>query len=126
MHLVDYTHPQRVPALKLPLDRRSAAYYLRLDELPPDHAYYARDWAIFRHPEWLEGGSAWLQATYIAEDLVRLAKERQDSGELRPVVGSHDCAFDEALAQTLRILGYRPMVAEVLPRARPASPAAKE
>lgn len=126
MHLVDFTHPQRVPALKLPLDRRSADYYLRLDELPRTHAYYARDWALFRHPEWLEGGSAWLQATYIADDLKRLAAERADNSEFRPVVGSNDSAFDEAIAQALRILGYRPMVAEVVPRARHPIPAAKE
>jgi hypothetical protein len=98
MHLIDYTHPERVPALRLPNDRRSARFYLRLDELPADHPYHASSWALFRHPEWLEGGSAWL------------------SGTLCPVVGSGDIAFDEALAQALRTFGYQPKVAEVMPR----------
>lgn len=116
MQLVDYTHPDKVPALKLPLNRRSGDFYLRLDELPPTHPYFYRDWAIFRHPDWLEGGSAWLQATYINDDLIRLRDERQLSGEVRPVIGSADPGFDEAIAQALRILGWRPLVAEVVPR----------
>ncbi|WP_126223662.1 hypothetical protein [Burkholderia ambifaria] len=116
MHLIDYTHPERVPALRLPNDRRSDRFYLRLDELPADHPYHASSWALFRHPEWLEGGSAWLQAHYIVEDMVRYAMSAGLSGTLCPVVGSGDIAFDEALAQALRTFGYQPKVAEVMPR----------
>lgn len=116
MQLVDYTHPDKVPPLRLPLDRRSPEYYLRLDELLASHPYYHRDWSLFRYPEWLEGGSAWLQATYIAEDLQKLAAEKGLVDELRPVVGSADPGFDEALAQSLLTMGIRAKVAEVLPR----------
>lgn len=117
MNLVDYTHPHRVPALYLPNDRRSPDYYLRLDELPAGHRYYSLHWALFRYPEWLEGGSAWVQAKAIFEDLQRLATERGvDVSQLHPVVGSNDPGFDEALAQGLRMFDLRPRVAEVVPR----------
>ncbi len=116
MNLIDYTHPDKVPALYIPRDRRSAKYYLRLDELPPDHPYHSENWALFRYPEWLEGGSAWVQAHYIVEDLRAYAESTGYVEELRPVIGSDDFAFDEALAQALRTFGYRPMVAELVPR----------
>lgn len=119
MQLVDYTHPGYIPHLHLPLDRRSPGYYLRLDELPYGHPYYSRAWALFRHPEWLEGGSAWLQAYFIAEDLLKLAAEKDIRSELRPVVGSADPEYDEALAQALITLGLRPKVAEVWPEHKP-------
>ena len=116
MNLVDYTHPGQVPALYLP-DRRSAEYYVRLDELPPGHRYYSIHWPLFRYPEWLEGGSAWVQSKAIYEDLQHLAAARGvDVTQLRPVVGSADPAYDEALAQALRAFDLRPMVAEVVPR----------
>jgi len=117
MNLVDYTHPGRVPPLYLPSDRRSADYYVRLDELPPGHRFYSIHWALFRYPEWLEGGSAWVQSKAIYDDLQRLAGERGvDVTQLRPVVGSDDPGYDEALAQALRTFDLRPMVAEVVPR----------
>lgn len=117
MNLIDYTHPEKVPSLGLPHDRRSANYYLRLDELPANHPYHAIDWALFRSPEWLEGGSAWLQAKMIAEDVLSYSQEKGLSlGLVRPVVGSADSAFDEALAQALRLFELSPMVAEVTPR----------
>lgn len=117
MNLVDYTHPGRVPALYLPDDRRSADYYVRLDELPPGHRYYSIHWALFRYPEWLEGGSAWVHSQVIYADLQRIAGERGvDVTQLRPVVGSDDPGYDEALAQALRSFDLRPMVAEVVPR----------
>lgn len=119
MNLVDYTHPGRVSPLYLPHDRRSAEYYLRLDELPPGHRYYSIHWALFRYPEWLEGGSAWVQARFIAEDLQRFAEQKGlDYQQLRPVVGSDDPAFDEGLAQALFTFDLRPLVAEVAPRHR--------
>ncbi|KVP75533.1 hypothetical protein WJ96_07455 [Burkholderia ubonensis] len=126
MNLVDYTHPSRVPHLYLPDDRRSPEYYLRLDELPPGHRYYSIHWALFRYPEWLEGGSAWVQAKAIFEDLQRLAEKKGvDVTQLRPVVGSDDPGFDEAVAQGLRTFDLRPMVAEVVPRSltMPSAPA---
>lgn len=117
MNLVDYTHPGRVPALHLPNDRRSPNYYIRLDELPAGHRYYSIHWALFRYPEWLEGGSAWVQARAIFEDLQRYADQHElDVTQLRPVVGSADPGFDEALAQALKTFDLRPMVAEVVPR----------
>lgn len=117
MNLVDYTHPDRVPSLHLPNDRRSSNYYIRLDELPPGHRYYSIHWALFRYPEWLEGGSAWVQARAIFDDLQRFADLNDlDVLQLRPVVGSADPAFDEALAQALKTFDLRPMVAEVVPR----------
>lgn len=117
MNLVDYTHPGKVPALYLPNDRRSADYYLRLDELPPGHRYYSIHWALFRYPEWLDGGSAWVQAQSIYADLQQVAAEQGvDVTQLRPVVGSDDPGFDEAIAQGLRAFDLRPMVAEVVPR----------
>lgn len=116
MQLVDYTHPGKVPPMRLPIDRRSSEFYERLDELPRQHPYHSRDWALFRYPEWLEGGSAWLQATFIAADLKKIAEEQNITEELRPVVGSADPAFDEAVAQGLKLIGLRPLVAEVLPR----------
>lgn len=119
MQLVDYTHPAKVPPLRLPFDRRSPSYYLRLDELPKGHPYQSIEWGLFRYPEWLEGGSAWLQATFIVEDLKKIAADKELAEELRPVVGSADPAFDEALGQALITMGFRPMVAEVLPRTRP-------
>lgn len=120
MNLVDYTHPGRVPPLYLTHDRRSAEYYLRLDELPPGHRYYSIHWALFRYPEWLEGGSAWVQARFITEDLQRFAEQKGlDYLQLRPVVGSDDPAFDEGLAQALFTFDLRPLVAEVAPRHRP-------
>lgn len=116
MQLVDYTHPDRVPPLHLPNDRRSAAFYLRLDELPREHEYHYPDWALFRHPEWLEGGSAWVQARAIARDFDQFVSERALTGIARPVVGSGDPGFDEALAQALRTFDINPLVAEVVPR----------
>lgn len=117
MQLIDYTHPEKVPKLYLPMDRRSPAYYLRLDELPPGHPYHATSWALFRYPEWLEGGSAWVQAKAIAEDLQAFVKENDLSlAAVRPVVGSNDPAFDEAIAQGLKTMGLRPMIAEPIPR----------
>jgi hypothetical protein len=116
MHLLDYTHPERVPALHLPNDRRSARYYLRLDELPKEHPYHSTSWSLFRHPDWLEGGSAWVQAHYICQDMLQYAQSAGLSGTLVPVVGSADIAFDEALAQALKTFGYVPKVAEVMPR----------
>jgi hypothetical protein len=117
MNLVDYTHPGRVPRLYLPDDRRSPNYYVRLDELPVGHPYYSIHWPLFRHPEWLEGGSAWVQSRAIYEDLQRVANSKGlDVTLLRPVVGSDDPGFDEALAQALRTFDLRPMVAEVVPR----------
>jgi hypothetical protein len=117
MNLVDYTHPGRVPALYLPNDRRSAEYYVRLDELPPGHRFHSIQWALFRHPEWLEGGSAWVHAKAIYEDLQRVAQQLGvDAAQLRPVVGSDDPGYDEALAQGLRSFDLRPLVAEVVPR----------
>ncbi len=117
MNLVDYTHPGRVPALYLPNDRRSADYYVRLDELPPGHRYYSIHWALFRYPEWLEGGSAWVHSKAIAEDLQRIADEKGvERSTLRPVVGSADPGYDEALAQALRSFDLQPLVAEVVPR----------
>lgn len=122
MHLIDYTHPQKVPALYLPLDRRSAKFYLRLDELPKGHQFHSGSWALFRYPEWLEGGSAWVQATAIADDVQRFAeKEGLDMAQVRVVVGSDDPSFDEALAQGLKILDIRPLVAELVPRNIPAA-----
>jgi hypothetical protein len=117
MNLVDYTHPDRVPRLYLPDDRRSSGYYLRLDELPRGHRYYSIHWALFRYPEWLDGGSAWVQARAIFEDLAHFAESKGvDVTLLRPVVGSADPGFDEALAQALRTFDVRPLVAEVVPR----------
>jgi hypothetical protein len=117
MNLVDYTHPDRVPRLYLPDDRRSPNFYVRLDELRMGHRYYSIHWALFRHPEWLEGGSAWVQAKVIYEDLQRVAEAKGVAiTQLRPVVGSDDPGFDEALAQGLRTHDLRPMVAEVVPR----------
>lgn len=114
---VDYTHPLRVPPLFIPQDRRSASFYLRLDELQEGHPFYALDWALFRYPTWLEAGSAWVQAQAIAEDLEQVAREQELPVEqVYPVVGSGDPAFDEALAQCLILLGCRPKVAEVTPR----------
>lgn len=115
MNLVDYTHPDKVAPLYLQRDRRSAKYYLRLDELPPEHPYHSGSWALFRYPEWLEGGSAWVQAYAIAQDLAALSASL-GIAELCPVVGSGDLAFDEALAQGLRTMGYYPKVAENMPR----------
>lgn len=116
MQLVDYTHPDRVPQMFLPLDRRSAAYYLRLYDLPEHHPYYSVIWPLFRYPAWLEGGTAWLQATYIAEDIQKLALDTGITDELCPLVGSADPGFDEALAQSLATLGLRPRIAEVFAR----------
>lgn len=117
MNLVDYTHPGLVPALYLPDDRRSADYYVRLDELPAGHRYHSFHWALFRYPEWLEGGSAWVHSKEIFEDLQSLALEQnRDVSQLRPVVGSADPGYDEALAQALRTFNLRPLVAEVVPR----------
>lgn len=117
MQLIDYTHPDKVPPLHLPLDRRSADCYLRLDELPAGHPFHMPDWAIFRHPEWLEGGSAWVQAKAIADDFERCVERQGVLRTARPVVGSADPDYDEALAQALRTLDLNPLVAEVLPRA---------
>lgn len=117
MHLIDYTHPDTVPALYLPHSRRSADFYRRLDELPPGHRYHAADWALFRYAEWLEGGSAWIQAQAVFEDLMAYGRDNGLMNDfVRPVVGSADPSFDEALAQSLRILGLAPLVAEVVPR----------
>lgn len=113
MGLVDYTHPEKIPAQHIPLDRRDARLYWRLDELPPTHPFYSPRWAMFRYLDWLEGGSAWLQASAIDADLQALTATQQTADELRPVVGSDDPAFDEALAQSLLLLGWRPLVAEV-------------
>lgn len=117
MQLIDYTHPEKVPALHLPLDRRSADYYTRLDELPAGHPFHMPDWVLFRHPEWLAGGSAWVHAKAIAEDFERCVDTLGVLPTARPVVGSGDPDYDEALAQALRTLNLNPFVAEVLPRA---------
>ena len=122
MQLIDYTHPSWVPDLHLEHDRRSAQYYLRLDELPADHPYYYPDWVVFRHDDWLEAGSAWVQARAIVQDLERYCLERGLGDEVRPVVGSANYGFDEALAQGLKTFGYRPMVAEVNPVPDPDAP----
>lgn len=116
MHLIDYTHPSKVPALRLPMDRRSHLWYLRLDELPKAHPYHSHVWGMFRYPEWLEGGSAWVQAKAIVQDMEVLVTQGKLVGELRPVIGSNDPSFDEALAQALRTFDMRPMVAEVIDR----------
>ena len=126
MILVDFTHPAKVPALHLEHDRRSPGYYLRLDELPPEHPFFSLDWALFRYPEWLEGGSAWMQAQAIAKVVEDMALTLDVAGELRPVVGSDDPGFDEALAQSLRLFGLRPMVAEISPRVLTHTPALDE
>lgn len=118
MNLVDYTHPGRVPPMYLANDRRSEAYYVQLDELQPGHRYYSIHWALFRHPEWLEGGSAWVHAKEIFEDLERLSQELNIPVlQLRPLVGSGESSYDEALAQALITFDLKPMVAEVVPRA---------
>lgn len=113
MHFIDYTHPERIPPQFMAHDRRSKEFYLRLDELPKGHPMYSPDWILFRHPEWLEGGSAWVQAGAIARDLERLIED-QDLHHLdvTPVIGSQDPGFDEALGQGLVILGYRPRILE--------------
>ncbi len=127
MNLVDYTHPSVIPPLYLPNDRRSGDYYLRLDQLPPGHRYFSIHWALFRYPEWLEGGSAWVQAKAVVEDLQRFATEKGlDYQLLRPVVGSDDPGFDEALAQALRTFDLNPLVAEVVPRTPTQSLAAAQ
>jgi hypothetical protein len=113
MQLVDYTHPYKVPSLRLKIDRRSPNWYLRLNELSKEHPFNSYVWALFRYPEWLEGGSAWLQAKDISEDLLELARELGLTEELRPVVGSDDSDYDEALAQGLKTFGLRPLVAEI-------------
>lgn len=110
MQLIDYTHPTRVPRLYIPLDRRDARYYLRLDELPRVHPYFSPQWALFRFPDWLEGGSAWVQAAAINEDLCRQVVE----GDVCLVIGSDDPEFDEAMAQALVAMGWRVKVAEVI------------
>jgi len=116
MHLLDYTHPDKVPALHLPNDRRSPDFYLRLDELKAGHPFQSPVWALFRYPDWLEGGSAWMQARAIADDIRTYVVSAGLTGDISPVVGSGDFAFDEALAQALRTLGFNARVAEVLPR----------
>lgn len=123
MLFIDYTHPDRVPTQFMAHDRRSAQFYLRLDQLPKGHPMFSADWILFRHREWLEGGSAWIQAGAIARDLEALIEEKNLHGEdLSPVVGSQDPGFDEALAQGLVILGYRPRIIEfsARPEATPA------
>jgi len=116
MHLLDYTHPDKVPALHLPNDRRNARFYLRLDELPKDHEYQSSNWALFRSAEWLEGGSAWLQAHFIAEDIRSYTQSAGLVGTICPVIGSGDIAFDEAVASALKTFGFSPKVAELMPR----------
>ncbi|WP_087864071.1 hypothetical protein [Comamonas thiooxydans] len=117
MNLIDYTHPLKVPALYLPVDRRSDSYYLRLNELPPGHAYHSHIWSLFRYPDWLEGGSAWVQGKAIYDDMERYASEQGvDVTTLRPVIGSNDPQFDEAVGQALLIYGVKAMVAELIPR----------
>lgn len=113
MELVDYTHPLIVPPLHLPRDRRSVTYYLRLDELPIGHPYHYLDWSLFRYPYWLEGGSAWMQARMIVQDLEMYIARHELEGDIVPIVGSNDPGFDEALAQGILALGYRCQVAEV-------------
>lgn len=116
MHLIDYTHPERIPSLKLPFTRSSASWYLRLDELPKSHPYHSYVWGMFRYPEWLEGGSAWVQAMGIVQDIEQIVASTNLVGEVRPVIGSLDPAFDEALAQALKTYDYRPLVAELMAR----------
>jgi len=116
MHFIDYTHPHIVPNLHLEHDRRSSKYYLRLDDLPKGHPYHMRDWAIFRYSLWLEGGSAWVQAKAIVEDVEDFVRVKDLRGEIRPVVGSGDPEFDEALAQAILTFGYSPLVAEIVPK----------
>lgn len=97
------------------MDRRSEHWYLLLSELPNGHPYQSYIWSLFRYPEWLEAGSAWLQAKYIAEDLETFARISGVTYELRPVVGSGNPSFDEALGQALITFGLRPIVAELFP-----------
>lgn len=119
MLFIDYTHPERIPQQHMSHDRRSASYYLRLDELPPEHPLHTLDWALFRHPGWLEGGSAWVQAGAIVRDLEAFMQQRGiEDEDVRLVVGSEDPSFDEALAQGLAILGRQALIAEFAPRAR--------
>lgn len=113
MHLIDYTNPEMVPNMYLAHSRRSKDYYLRLDQLPKGHPYYYLDWALFRHAEWLEGGSAWVQAKFIVEDMERYIEDNNLTGEVRPVIGSGDFGFDEGIAQGIISFGYRPLVAEL-------------
>jgi len=114
MHMIDYTHPQRVPHMHLAHDRRGTIYYLRLDELPQWHPYYYKDWILFRYSEWLEGGSAWVHAKTIVEDMEAYIQQNNLRGEIKPVVGSNDPAYDEGLAQAIRTFGYFPLVAELV------------
>ena len=116
MRLIDYTHPGKVPPLRLPTDRRSALIYARLPDLPCGHPYFSYDWALFRYPHWLEAGAVWLHAMEIGEDLTSLAASQAVPEELRPVVGSAYLAYDSALARVLSSMGYRPRVAEVIAR----------
>jgi hypothetical protein len=119
MYLLDYTHPDKVPPLHLPNDRRDARYYLRLDELEKGHPYQSSSWSLFRSPEWLEGGSAWLQAHFIDQDIRNYTQSAGLSGSnsaICPVIGSGDVEFDEAVAAALRTFGYSPKVAEMMPR----------
>lgn len=113
MNMLDYTHPDKVPPLHIPLDRRSEDYYRMLDELPPSDPYYDPNWALFPYPAWLEGGSAWLQAVRISEDAEQQVRRAQFKGDVRLVVGSNNLDFDYALANALLTLGWHPMVAEV-------------
>lgn len=112
MQLIDYTHPAAQFNLKLTHTRGSALYYTLLDELPSEHPAASASWALFRRDDWLEGGSAWLHAKEIDEDLRKLAGSEESSGVLRPVVGSGQPSYDEALAQALATFGWRAMVAE--------------
>lgn len=115
MILIDYTHPEKIAPLRIQHDRRSAAYYQPLDELPADNPMHSKNWALFRHPEVLTAGSAWLHAFAIRQDLHNYSLSLNLSGELTPVIGSGDYEYDEALAQALRTYGLRPKVAELMP-----------
>jgi len=77
---------------------------------------YYKDWVLFRYNVWLEGGSAWVQAKYIVEDMEAFAQEKGLHGEIKPVVGSNDPSFDEALAQAIMTFGYQTLVAEITER----------
>ncbi len=112
MQLIDYTHPDEGFNLRLVHIRGKALYYTLLDALPKDHPAASAGWSLFRRDDWLEGGSAWLHAKEIDEDLRTLVDSEGITGGVRPVVGSGQPGYDEALAQALATFGWRTMVAE--------------
>jgi hypothetical protein len=112
LHLVDYTHPLAKFGLMLAHTRGQALFYEPLVSLPPGHRYAYAAWAIFRYDDWLEGGAAWVHAGEIDADLRELIATEGLSGEVRPVVGSDQPGYDEALGQALATFGWRALVAE--------------